>query len=144
VFLKILFILFSFYGFPYSVHFPVERWQKTALLVFQRWLCVSAKTKCAVCAWAFLVCRTTFLVMFSAGLHSVSLSTESKNSNENQDLADLQNPALNITCVGGSAFFRHLEVEFSFFEGFCFHLKPTKVPACGLLTSQAKRLACKR
>jgi len=32
----------------------------------------------------------------------------------NKNLAELPNPALNITCVGGSAFFRHLKVEFSF------------------------------
>ena len=34
--------------------FSVERWQKIALLVFSgRLFCVSAKTKCAIFAWAF-------------------------------------------------------------------------------------------
>jgi len=29
------------------------RWQKIALLVFSGWLCVLAKTKCAICAVGF-------------------------------------------------------------------------------------------
>tara|TARA_B110000908_G_C10162004_1_gene406511 strand:- start:71 stop:274 length:204 start_codon:yes stop_codon:yes gene_type:complete len=35
----------------FSISF--ERWQKTALLVFQRWLSCRQKTKCAVCAAGF-------------------------------------------------------------------------------------------
>jgi hypothetical protein len=31
----------------------VKRWKKTALLVFSALGLASAKTKCAVCAWAF-------------------------------------------------------------------------------------------
>jgi hypothetical protein len=42
----------SDYGFPHLV----ERWQKTALLVFSALGRVSAKTKCAVCAAGFSAC----------------------------------------------------------------------------------------